>query len=58
MKLVAQLMSCLALAGILLMSMLFFAGSMTLSQVHFWMVIATIAWFISSYLWMEHPTDR
>ncbi|HOW64785.1 MAG TPA: hypothetical protein P5186_13850 [Candidatus Paceibacterota bacterium] len=58
MKHVAQLISGLALAGTLLPSLLFFADRITLPQVQFWMVIATIAWFASSSLWMERPAGK
>ncbi len=54
MKTSTQVLSWLALAATLLPSLLFFAGRIDLSQVNTWMLVATIAWFVTTPFWMEH----
>ncbi len=54
MKTFTQVSSWLALAATLLPSLLFFAGRIDLAQVKTWMLVATIAWFVTTPFWMEH----
>ena len=54
MKRVAQIVSCLALAGVLLPPALFFVGKLELPAVQFWLLVAALAWFAATPLWMEH----
>ena len=50
----AQCVSLLALAGTIAPALLFMADRMDLAQVHSTMLLATIAWFASAAVWMEH----
>jgi len=54
MKKVTRILSYLALAGIVLPPFLYFGGSITLSVTQTVMLVATILWFASAPLWMEH----
>ena len=54
MKRIAQAASWIALAGILVPPVLFFTDRMTLDAVKFWMLAATVLWFVATPLWMEH----
>jgi hypothetical protein len=54
MKKIAQIISVLALLGTLAPALLFFNGTMDLASVKTWMLIATVVWFVSATLWMEH----
>ena len=53
-KRLAQLLSALALAGTIIPSCLFFAGTLTLSALQPWMLGAAMLWFVATPLWMEH----
>lgn len=52
MRRILQLVSWLALAGIVVPPVLFLAGRMDLDQQKLWMLIATIVWFVATPLWM------
>lgn len=54
MKRIAQLISCLALAATLAPAALFFAGKLELPAAKLWMLVAAVAWFVATPLWMEH----
>ena len=54
MRRLAQLVSGFALFGTILPALLFFAGRMPLDQVKFWMLVATLSWFVAAPMWMEH----
>jgi hypothetical protein len=58
MKRLAQWVSLLALVGTILPALLFFAGRIQLDQVKFWMLAATLAWFVAAPLWMEHKVGE
>lgn len=58
MKTLAQVVSCLALLGTILPALLFFSGRMTLDQVKFWMLVATVCWFVAAPMWMEHKAGE
>ena len=47
-----QLISWLALAGTIVPSVLFLAGSMELDPTQWLMLLATIVWFVATPLWM------
>jgi hypothetical protein len=51
----ARVVSLLALAGTILPSVLFILDRLSLPQVHFWMLAATIIWYITAPLWMDRP---
>jgi hypothetical protein len=48
-----QTISWISLAAVLLPSVLFMSGSMSLDNVKLIMLLATIVWFIVTPLWME-----
>ncbi len=52
-RLGAQIVSYLALAGVVIPGFLFLSGSAELRQVQTVMMAATVAWFIATPLWME-----
>ena len=54
MKRIAEIISWLALAGTLVPALLFFAGTLDLSQVKLSMAISMVTWFVATPLWMEH----
>lgn len=49
-----QLLSALALLGTIVPPCLFFADRLTLPALMPWMLGATVLWFASAPLWMEH----
>lgn len=51
---IARWVSLVSLVGTMVPPILFFVDRMTLGQVHDWMLVATITWFASASLWMEH----
>ena len=53
MRILAQIVSALALAGTILPPALYLLGSAELSGVQGWMLAATLGWFASAPLWME-----
>ena len=55
MRLVLQITSSISLAGTILPSILFLAGRIDLDQTKWWMLIATIVWFIATSLGMGRP---
>jgi len=48
-----QIVSWVSLAATILPPLLFFADRMTLDSVKLWMLVATVAWFVATPLWME-----
>jgi purine-cytosine permease-like protein len=55
---VAQVLSGLALAGVLLPPGLAFAGRLELEQAWAWMLAATVAWFASAPWWMDRKSSQ
>ena len=53
MKTAARLISLVSLVGTILPPVLFFMGHMDLDATKVWMLVATIAWFIATPLWMD-----
>ena len=53
MRIIAQIISWLALAGSILPALLFYVDRMTLPEVKLWMLISTAVWFVATPLWME-----
>jgi hypothetical protein len=49
----ARLVSLVALAGTILPPVLYFTGHMELDSVKWWMLMATIAWFAATPVWMD-----
>ncbi|MBN2686441.1 MAG: hypothetical protein JXR40_14260 [Pontiellaceae bacterium] len=52
MKKVLEIVSYLALVGIVVAPLLFYAGTLDLEQNKFWMLVATVVWFGSASLWI------
>jgi hypothetical protein len=57
MKRVAQLISWSALAASLAPPCMYYAGGMELATMQHWMLVAAVAWFAATPLWMEHNVD-
>jgi len=57
MKLLAQLISLLALAGTVGLPVLFFLDQMPLPRVQSLMLAAAVAWFIATPFWMEQAKN-
>jgi hypothetical protein len=53
MKRAAQVVSLAALAGTILPPVLFFAGRMDIETMKWTMLVATVAWFAATPLWMK-----
>jgi len=51
-KLIAKIVSPIALIVLIAPSLLFLSGRMELDQVKWIMLIATIIWFVAASLWM------
>jgi hypothetical protein len=49
----ARFVSFVALAGTIVPPLFFFAGLMDLDAMKGWMVVATVAWFLATPLWMD-----
>jgi hypothetical protein len=54
MKRIAQVVSWLALAGTLVPACIYYGQGIDLAQVKLWMLVATVAWFVATPIWMEH----
>jgi len=52
-KRVARVVSFAALAGTILPPVLFFAGMADLETMKRWMLVAAIAWFAATPIWMD-----
>lgn len=52
MKIIAQIISWIALVGIIAPPVAFLSGSVPLDQVKLWMLIATVCWFVTVPIWM------
>jgi hypothetical protein len=50
----ARVVSLVSLVGTIVPPLLFFIDRVSLPQVHDWMMVATVAWFASASVWMEH----
>jgi hypothetical protein len=49
----ARLVSLVSLVGTILPPVLFFTGHMGLDATKLWMLVATIAWFAATPVWMD-----
>ena len=49
---ILQIISWLSLAGTILPSILFLAGRIDLDDSKQWLLVATLAWFVATPLWM------
>ena len=56
MKRLAQVLSGIALASMVVAPCLFFADRLTLGAMQQWLLGATILWFVATPFWMEHKT--
>ncbi len=53
MRTAARLVSLASLAGTILPPVLFFGGQIDLQATKVWMLVATVAWFVATPLWMS-----
>ena len=53
MRTAARLVSLVSLVGTILPPVLFFTGHMDLDATKLWMLVATIAWFAATPVWMN-----
>jgi len=58
MVLVAKLISWISLIALIAPSILFLTGRVELPQVKLIMLISTVIWFISAYVWMWHKEAK
>jgi hypothetical protein len=52
-RLLPQIVSWVALSGLLLPAILYMNDSMTLGDLKTWMLISTVVWFATTPLWMD-----
>ncbi len=57
MRIVLQIISAIALGLTVIPSMLFFSGRMELDMMKWLMLLATIAWFVVTPLWMGRKDE-
>ena len=57
MRRTAQVISWVSLAATILPPLLFFADRLTLETTKLWMLLATVAWFVATPLWMERSAE-
>jgi len=57
MKLIAQIVSGIALLGTIAPPVLFFNDRLDLAGTQRWMLVGTILWFVTAPIWMEHKTE-
>ena len=53
MRALARFVSLVALCGTIVPPLLFFAGRMDLDATKWWMLAATVEWFVATPLWMD-----
>jgi hypothetical protein len=53
MRTIAQIISWLALAALILPSLFYLNDRMDLPTVKTWMLVATVIWFIATPIWMN-----
>jgi hypothetical protein len=53
MRALARFVSLVALVGTIVPPLLFFAGSIDLDATKRWMLVAAVAWFAATPLWMD-----
>jgi hypothetical protein len=53
MRTLARFVSGVALVGTIVPSLLLFAGVVSLDQMKWWMLLATLAWFGATPMWMD-----
>lgn len=57
-RLIAQVISCLALLWTVIPAVIFYAGGMGLDAMKWNMLAATVVWFVTSPLWMGRAPDK
>lgn len=58
MRVLLQLVSFIALAGVIVPPLLFLMGKLDLDRTKMLMLVATIGWFAITPLWMGRPTQE
>ena len=57
MRLVLQIISCLALAMTVLPSIVYFSGNMELDRVKLLLLVASVVWFAATPFWMDRKKE-
>ena len=57
MKTAARLVSLVALVGTIVPPVLYFINRMDLDATKWWMLVATIAWFVATPIWMDRQEE-
>jgi len=58
MRVIAQLISWIALAGVIVPPLAFLAGSLGLPEVKTWMLFCSVLWFVTVPWWMGRKTPE
>jgi hypothetical protein len=58
MRTLAKVVSAAALAGTIVPSLLLFAGVVSLEQMKGWMLVAALAWFGATPVWMDRRDGK
>ena len=57
MRRIVQTMSWIALGATIVPALLYLFGGLGITQVKFWMLAATVVWFVTVPLWMGRKTS-
>jgi hypothetical protein len=57
MRRVFQVLSWAALALTIVPAFMFFHGTIDITQMKLWMLVATVAWFVATPLWMGRDKE-
>jgi len=57
MRTILQIISWAAIVATVLLPLLFLVGTMELLPMQWWLLIATIAWFVTAPLWMGRTSE-
>ena len=58
MRKLAQIISWLALTGVIVPPLLYLAGQATLPAVKWWMLAFTVIWFVTVPVWMDRKPEK
>jgi hypothetical protein len=58
MRLIAQIVSWLALAATILPAVLYLEDQMQLAHAKIWMLVATVFWFVTTPFWMGRKSSE
>ncbi len=57
MRPIAKIISWIALAATIAPALLYLSGNMDIAPVKTWMLVATVAWFVTVPLWMDRKAS-